>query len=90
MAKKISADASDESLKTKATEAQETVVIEPVNAEPAKPAFPFSVLRNKCFQLFGVTSSTFDGATSGLSQLRQYTIGEVAETINNWLKKEVH
>jgi hypothetical protein len=38
-------------------------------------------------KLFGVTPSTFDGATVGLTG--KYTIEEMQTTIDSWLKKEV-
>ncbi|MDD2979530.1 MAG: hypothetical protein PHN80_06105 [Hespellia sp.] len=50
--------------------------------------FPLSVLRDNCTKLFGVTSSTFAGATVGLSD-GEYTIADMNNKIKVWLKKEV-
>lgn len=49
----------------------------------------FSVerLRKDCSKLFGVSISTYDGATHGLDE--EYSVEEMKNIINNWLKKEV-
>lgn len=41
-----------------------------------------------CVKLFGVTSSTFAGATTDLPD-GDYTVSEVKEHIKTWLEKEV-
>ena len=64
--------------KSKAT-AEETVV--------SAPKFTIATLRNNCLKLFGVTTSTFDGATLGLDG--EYTVEEIKYVINKWRKKEV-
>lgn len=58
-------------------------------AAPAAAAkrFPVDRLREKCFKLFGVTISTFDGATYGLDG--KYTVEEMKKIIADWQKKEV-
>lgn len=45
-------------------------------------------LRKACVKLFGVTSSTFAGATADLPD-GDYTVSEVKEHIKTWLEKEV-
>ena len=44
-------------------------------------------LRKACVKLFGVTSSTFAGATTELPD-GDYTVSEVKEHIKTWLEKE--
>lgn len=55
-------------------------------AEKAAPATPpkFTVerLRRDCRALFGVTVSTYDGATYGLSE--EYTVEEMRNHIQKW------
>lgn len=57
---------------------------------PAQPAneikFRIEELRSHCVALFGVTISTFDGATSGLTGL--YTKAAMKAHIDKWRKKE--
>ena len=57
-------------------------------ATPKERTFPLEVLRTNCTKLFGVTSSTFEGATVGLSD-GDYTIEDMKTKIKEWLKKEV-
>lgn len=40
-----------------------------------------------CRTLFGVSASTFAGATAGMSG--DYSVAEMKDHINKWLKKEV-
>lgn len=51
------------------------------------PKFPVARLREKCYALFGVTTSTFDGATYGLDG--EYTVEEMKDKIAKWQNKEV-
>ena len=44
-------------------------------------------LGQNCRKLFGVSQSTFAGATYGLKGT--YTVAEMRELINNWSKKGV-
>ena len=48
--------------------------------------FTIPKLQKYAFQLFGVPTSTFVGATAGLDG--EYTVEEVREKINEWYKKE--
>ncbi len=61
---------------------------EPDNKTAATPKFSVSRLREKCYDIFGVTTSTFDGATYGLSG--EYTVEEMKDKIKIWQKKEVN
>lgn len=49
--------------------------------------FKLFKLRENCVQLFGVSDSTFAGASCGLEK-DEYTISEMKNIINTWLKKE--
>lgn len=57
-------------------------------ATPTKEAAKFTVgkLRENCLTLFGVTTSTFDGATHGLDG--EYTVEEMNKKIAEWQNKE--
>lgn len=54
-------------------------------AAPKSPKFSVTRLRKDCLKLFGVTVSTFDGATKGLSG--EFSVEEMAERIKKWLNK---
>lgn len=49
--------------------------------------FTLEKLGQHCMELFGVTSSTFAGATFQLKP-GEYTVAEVKEIISKWKKKE--
>ena len=53
-----------------------------------EPKFALERLRSNCTKLFKVTSAYFDGATSGLSADKQYTVKEISKLIEDWGKKE--
>lgn len=44
--------------------------------------FPVAKLRANCRKLFGVSSSTFDGATYGMTG--EYTVEEMRSHIKEW------
>lgn len=46
--------------------------------------FPLETLRANSLKLFGVSSSTFDGATAGMQG--EHSVEEVKNKINKWLK----
>lgn len=46
--------------------------------------FPLATLRKDCVKLFGITSSTFDGAIYGKDG--EYTIAEAKRIIEDWKK----
>ena len=48
--------------------------------------FTLPKLRENCYKLFGDDDSTFAGATHGLNG--EYTVSEIKNVINTWLKKE--
>ena len=48
---------------------------------------PIDKLRRSCVKLFGVTPSTFDGATVGLTG--KYTVTEMQAHIDKWLNTPV-
>ena len=50
--------------------------------------FSYEVLKVNCMKLFHVTSSTFIGATIG-KENGSYSITEMQNIIDEWLKKEV-
>ena len=56
------------------------------------PKYSIEKLRSNCLKLFGVTSSTFDGATHGLNG--EFTVKEIKIVIEKWrkttLKKEAN
>ena len=59
---------------------------------PAVPAtapvkYPLARLRRDCRKLYGVSTSTFDGATYGMTG--KYTVEELRAHIENWKKKGV-
>lgn len=56
-------------------------------AEKAPQKFPISKLAAGCMALFGVSSSTFAGATAGMTG--DYSVAEMKDHIDKWLKKEV-
>lgn len=60
----------------------------PVKA-PEEPKFPYDVLKANCVKLFGVTSSTFIGATIG-KEGNNYTIAQMKQIIDDWLNKPIN
>ena len=69
-----------------AKESEKTV--EATVTKKAETKFPLATLKQDCIKLYGITSSTFAGATMSLPD-GEYTIEEVRIVINKWLKKEV-
>ena len=49
--------------------------------------FPLETLRRDCMKLYGVTTSTFDGATLGMAGA--YGIEEIRSLLRAWKTKEV-
>ena len=52
-----------------------------------KPVFSLERLRQDCYKLFGVSASTFDGATLGLKG--QYPVGDLKKHIDDWQNRPV-
>ena len=67
-------------------EAAEANVEEAKAAAPAEPTFTIDQLRQSARVLFGVSVSTYDGATDGLSG--EFTVQDMKNHINKWLKEE--
>lgn len=67
--------------KTAKTETATTSAnVTPASEQPTKePVFSLERLRRDCFKVFGVTPSTFDGATYGLTG--EFTVNELREKI---------
>ena len=63
-----------------------------VEAVESAPKFPIEKLRQNCLALFGVTTSTFDGATLGYDG--EYSVEEIKKAIDKWqntkIKKEAN
>lgn len=58
------------------------------NTEDEKAVkFPIPVLRKNCVNLFGITTSTFDGATFG--KTGKYSVKEMQSIIQSWGESEV-
>ncbi len=62
-------------------------VKEEVREDSTEQKFPLSTLRNNSVALFGVTSSSFDGATKNIES-KEYSKTEMARIIKDWLGKE--
>lgn len=58
-----------------------------VETKPNKALFPIERLKKDCLQLFGVTTSTFDGATHTLKG--EYTVEEIRAKIMKWKNTQV-
>lgn len=56
-------------------------------AAPVERKIPIEKLRRSCLKLFGVTPSTFDGATVGLTG--KFTVEGMQAHIDKWLKTPV-
>ena len=65
----------------KAAVGQETVT------NGAAPKYAIEKLQENCRQLFGVSTSTFAGATFGMTG--KYTVEEMRAHIDAWKKREV-
>lgn len=56
-------------------------------AENKEQVFSLSVLRKGAAELFGISTSTFDGATVGLEG--DYSISEIKNHISEFLKSKI-
>ena len=52
----------------------------------AEPTFSVEQLRPSARNLFGISQSTYDGATDGLTG--EFTVAAMREHIEKWLKEE--
>ncbi len=73
--------------KSKENENTEKPAVTEKAVKPAVPKYTLEKLRENCMNLFGVSSSTFDGAAYGLDG--SYTISDMKNIINKWNSKEV-
>jgi hypothetical protein len=69
------------------TAASEAVTAQDGTETAAEPKFPIAKLRAKCLHVFGVSVSTFDGATHG--KTGEYSIDEIKQALKEWGKTEV-
>lgn len=53
-----------------------------------EPKFTLDNLRKHCYELFGVPTVVFAGATAGL-EAKEYTVNEIKSTIVKWCRQEV-
>lgn len=62
------------------------VTAENAVAAPAKAPvkYPLSRLRRDCRKLFGISTSTFDGATVGRKPDEEFTVAEMKEIVKTW------
>ena len=67
---------------TKVDVAEATVESVAAPAKKEAPKFTLERLRQNCMDLFGVTSSTYDGAVCGLSGT--FTVDEMKKHIKVW------
>lgn len=51
------------------------------------PKFPIQKLRDNCLNLFGITTSTFDGAVYGLTG--SFSVQEMSDKIKQWQSRPV-
>lgn len=61
---------------------------QPATQENTEEKIQLEELRKECIRLFGVTSSTFAGATADLDG-SEYSVSEIGQHIETWKKKEV-
>lgn len=69
--------------------AEEVVETAASETAAADPVYTLDKLRKYCVELFGVTSSTFDGATNDLDGGKEYTKEDIKRHIESCLAKEV-
>ena len=68
----------------------ETAITETPSPAPAprSPKFTVERLRRDCFGLFGITASTYDGATHGLTG--EFSVAEMRAVIQKWQEQGVY
>lgn len=67
--------------------AKETAVQTASTAVKSETKYSLEKLRANCKKLFGVSESTFIGATTGLAD-KEYSVREIKNAIETWYKKE--
>jgi len=66
---------------------KEEVKPQAATADPPQTKYSIEKLRENCLKLFGISQSTFDGASYGLTG--KYTVAEMKSVITKWQNKEV-
>lgn len=61
--------------------AAESAAATPTTA-PVK--YPLARLRRDCRQLYGISTSTFDGAATGRKPTDEFTVAEMGQIIKTW------
>lgn len=74
-------------IKKEATSGQVTVADEGVKAV-SEPKFSLEAFQKHCLELFGVSTATFVGATTGI-EAREYSKNEIKGIIEKWCRQEV-
>jgi len=54
----------------------------------AEPTFTAAQLRSSARSLFGISQSTYDGATDGVDPEQLFTVEAMRKHIDKWLKEE--
>lgn len=57
-------------------------------AARTEPSFTKAQLRPSARKLFGISQSTYDGATASIGDERMLTVEEMRRHIDHWLKEE--
>ena len=57
-------------------------------AAKSEPTFTVSQLRPSARTLFGISTSTYDGATASIGSEKMLTVNEMRNHIERWLKEE--
>lgn len=66
---------------------KEKVKSQAATAKPLQTKYSIGKLRENCLKLFGISQSTFDGVSYGLTG--KYTVAEMKSVITKWQNKEV-
>ena len=64
------------------------VAAKPVAAASNEPVFTVAQLRPSARKLFGISQSTYDGATCDIDPEQTFTVEAMREQIDKWLKEE--
>lgn len=67
---------------------KEIIVENQAVQQAEKQKYNLEKLRDNCIELFGITTTTFAGATAALPEKGMYTVAEIEGAINKWLNKE--
>jgi len=76
-----------EAVDTKAGKGKPVVTAKPVAAS-TEPVFTVAQLRPSARNLFGISQSTYDGATCDIDPEQTFTVEAMREHIDKWLKEE--